>query len=321
MSIVEKAAEKLRTLQSAQPAAAVAEAEPESSRNGAPMVERLQARLRASATQQHAEPAAEPVQPVPEAEPWHVDERALQHAGWLPPEESAAGRLADEVRRVKRPILDNINGRGARPLNHPERIIVTSAIPGEGKTFTAVNLALSLALEADFEVLLVDGDIPKSDITRTFGLEGRPGLMELLTDERMDPGAAVVKTDIQNLSLLPAGGRHPLASELFGGRRMQHVLDGLGRHDRRRLLVFDSSPLLATSESQVLVSHMGQVVVVVGAGRTRQHELGAALEAMNDSQYVGLILNMSRLPGSEAHYYDHYSNYSHYRLQDRQGEV
>lgn len=327
MSIVEKAAAKLRARESEQPATVAAEAlaEPDSepSRNGTPMVERLEARLRADAAQHRAEPTIGGSQPPlgkAPGEPWHVSERTLQHAGWLPSDEEAGGRLADEVRRVKRPILDNINGRGAKPLTHAERIIVTSAIPGEGKTFTAVNLALSLALEPDFEVLLIDGDIPKSDITRALGLEGHPGLMEVLSDERSDPERAIVKSDIPNLSVLPAGARHPLAAELFGGRRMQQVLDRLGRRDHRRLLVFDSSPLLATPESQVLLAHMGQVVVVVGAGSTRQHELGAALAAMGDSQYVGLILNMSRLPGTENHYYDHYSRYSHYRFQDRQSE-
>lgn len=317
MSIVEKAAERLRTLQSEHTGTAAVELAPEPMEgapapNGAPMVERLQAHLRA-ADPEHAPDAAA----IPAAEPWHIDERALQRAGWRPDEGEAGSRLANEVRRIKRPVLDNINGRGAKPLMHAERIVVTSAIPGEGKTFTSVNLALSLALEPDFEVLLVDGDIPKSDITRVLGLEGRPGLMDALANDRMNPEDAIVKTDIPNLSVLPSGERHPLAAELFGGRRMQKVLDELGKRRRQRLLVFDSSPLLATPESQVLVAHMGQVLVVVGAGSTRQHELSAALEAMGESQYVGMILNMSRLPASENHYYDHYSQYSYRQFQEQ----
>lgn len=316
MSIVEKAAEKLRARQPVPAASVAVEMEPESrpQRHGATTVERLEAKLRPTATAP-ARPDLDLAASRPE--PLHIEESALQRAGWLPRDEGAASRLADQVRRAKRPILDNINGRGTKPLAHAERIVITSAIPGEGKTFTAVNLALNLALEPDFDVLLVDADIPKSDITRVLGLEDRPGLVNLLTRERQDPADVIVPTDVPNLSVLPSGGRHPLAAELFGGRRMEEVLDALEPHGRRRLLVFDSSPLLATPEAQVLVAHMAQVLVVVGAGSTRQHELGAALEAMGESQYVGLVLNMSKLPASESHYYDHYGYYSRYQFQDR----
>lgn len=271
-----------------------------------PTVERLQDRAWAS-----DEPAAGT------APPWHIDQRALQRAGLLPMEDSSMGRLADEVRRVKRPLLDNVGGKCANPLDHAQRIVVTSAVPGEGKTFTAMNLALSLASEPDFEVLLVDGDVPKSDITRVLGLEGRPGLMEVLADEQRRPADVVVRTDIPNLLVVPAGKRHPLAAELFGGRRMEYMLKGWCGHGRQRLLVFDSSPLLATPESQTLVSHMGQVLVVVSAGHTRRHEVASALDSLDGSQYVSLLLNMSRLPATESHYYSHYSSYGHYRLLDQ----
>ena len=301
MNIVEKAAEKLKAQQPERPPLpSIEDALPQRATH---TVERLQERLRV------------PEPPVDAGPPWHVDERALQRAGLLPREDASGGRLADEVRRIKRPLLDNAIGKSDKPLAHGQRIVVTSAVPGEGKTFTAMNLALGLAREPDFEVLLVDADIPKSDVTRVLGMEGRPGLMEVLADERRRPADAIVRTDIPNLLVLPAGARHPLTAELFGSRRMEYLLEELGGHDRRRLLVFDSSPLLATPESPVLASHMGQVLMVVGAGRTRQHEVAQALEGLGESQYVGLILNMSRLPASENHYYSHYSHYSHYQFQ------
>lgn len=306
MNIVEKAAEKLKTLQPERPLPPPVEET--MSRHMPHTVERLQERMRVA----EPESAAAPTAP-----PWHVDERALQRAGLLPGEDEAGGRLADEVRRVKRPLLDNANSKGAKPIAHGRRIVVTSAVPGEGKTLTAMNLALSLAREPDFEVLLVDADIPKSDITRVLGLQEHAGLMEVLADERRRPTDVIVRTDVPNLLVVPAGKRHPLTAELFGGRRMQYVLEELGGHDRRRLLVFDSSPLLATPESPILASHMGQVLMVVGAGRTRQHEVAQALEGLGESQYVGLILNMSRLPAIENHYYSHYTHYSHYQFQDR----
>ncbi|MGN6328319.1 MAG: AAA family ATPase [Rhodanobacter sp.] len=305
MSIVEKAAEKLKALppeaQAPKPAAHEesethpAAAVPASTR-AASTVERLQERARTT---------EQSVEVVP---PWHIDRVALKRMGLVPADAAAERRLADELRGVKRPLLANATDKGAAPIAHAKRIMVTSAEPSEGKTFTAVNLALSLAREADFEVLLVDGDIPKYDITRVFGLGGQPGLMDVLADEKLAPSDVVIQTDVPNLLVVPAGQQNPLAAELFRSRRMEHVFEEFGGRHRRRLLVFDSSPLLATPESQVLASHMGQVVMVVAAGRTGRQAVASALEKVSDLPYVGLVLNKSSLPaamgyyGSQSHY-------------------
>lgn len=294
MSIVEKAAEKLKTLQPERPAFARAEDEADAPLHAGPTLERLQERMQT---------LEEPAETAPLL---HVDQSKLERAGLSPVEDDAAGRLEDELRRVKRPLLDHVTGKTGTAMARAGRIVVCSAVPGEGKTFTAVNLALSLAREPDFEVLLVDGDIPKSDITRVLELEGRPGLMDLLTDERQRPADVIVRTDVPNFMVVPSGERHPLAAELFGGRHMEYVLDALAGQGRQRLVVFDSAPLLATPESQVLATHMGQVVMVVAAGRTRQQEVESALQSLSGPQYVGLILNMSRLPASENHHYGYY---------------
>jgi exopolysaccharide/PEP-CTERM locus tyrosine autokinase len=299
MSIVEKAVEKLKTLQ---PELLVSPPVEAVTPHSTSTIERLSGRART--VDQTAETA-----PL-----WHVDQMALERAGLLPTGDEANDRLADELRRVKRPLMDNAVGNGPKVLPHAGRIMVTSAVPGEGKTFTALNLALSLARELDFEVLLVDGDIPKSHITRVFGLGGRPGLMDVLVDERCHPAEVIVQTDVPNLLVVPVGERHPLTAELFGSLRMEYVLEEFGDRNLHRLVVFDSSPLLATSESQVLASHMGQVVVVVAAGRTGQHAVNSALQSLNDSQYVGLILNMSCLPASENHYDNYYGLYSRGRF-------
>lgn len=296
MSIVEKAAEKLRTQRPAeQPGLPQVEEVLEAPT--APTVERLQ-------EQRH------PVRRnVADGEVVHIDLDALMRAGLLPSEDEASGRLSNEVRRAKLPLLNNATGKSAKVPEFADRIAVTSAVPGEGKTFTAINLALSLAREPDFEVVLLDADIPKSDVTRTFGLQGYPGLMDILADESRRPADVILHTDVPNLFLLPAGQRNPLAAELFGGRRMGQVLEDLGASSKQRLLVFDSSPLLATPEARVLASQMGQVVVVVGAGHTRRYELKSALEGLGGSQYVGLILNKSRLPAIENPYYGYYGQY------------
>jgi len=291
MSIVEKVVEKLKTLQPEPPVSPHIEAAPS---HRAPTIERLQDSVRA--VDQSTETAP----------PWHVDRTALERMGLFSADSEANGRLADELRRIKRPLMVNAIGKGANALAHAERIMVTSAVPGEGKSFTAVNLALSLARERDFEVLLVDGDIPKLDITRVLGLEGRPGLMDVLADDQRQPAEVIVRTDVPNLLVVPVGGRQSLTAELFGSRRMEYVLEGFGGRNPRRLVVFDSSPLLASQESQVLASHMGQVVMVVAAGRTPQQVVNSALQSLNGSRYVGLLLNMSCLPASENHYDSYY---------------
>ncbi len=302
MSIVEKAAERLKNLQADAPSGASPEGLPQDEPKDASPVATTIERSREKITV--TEPSEET------REPWHVDFAALRRSGLLPMEKEAENRLGDELRRVKRPILDNAGSTsGAQFYAHANRILVTSAVPGEGKTFTAMNLALSLAREPDFEVLLVDSDIPKANITRVLGLDKHIGLMDVLVDETHQPVEAIVDTDVPRLKVVPTGKRHALTAELFRSRRMQYVLESLGGRNRQRLVVFDSSPLLATSESQVIASHMGQVVMVVAAGRTRQQELKVALQSVNESQYVGLVLNKSRLPASENHYYSYYSNY------------
>lgn len=296
MSIVEKAAEKLRTQRPAeQPGSPQVEEVTEAP--VAPTVERLQ-------EQRHAVR-----RDAADGEVVHIDLDSLVRAGLLPSEDEASGRLSNEVRRAKLPLLNNATGKSAKVPEFADRIVVTSAVPGEGKTFTAIHLAMSLAREPDFEVLLLDADIPKSDVTRTFGLEGYPGLMDILVDEMRRPTDVILRTDVPNLFLVPAGQRSSLAAELFGGRRMAQVLEELGASSKQRLLVFDSSPLLATPEARVLASQMGQVVVVVGAGHTRRYELKSALEGLGGSQYVGLILNKSRLPAIENPYYGYYGQY------------
>ncbi|HEV7123373.1 MAG TPA: AAA family ATPase [Rhodanobacter sp.] len=298
MSTVEKAAEKLKALPLDSDVPPSVEAKLDSTGS---TVERLQERSHTAD------------RPAESTALCRVDPSALKRMGVLPADIEAERRLADELRRVKRPLLNNAVGKGAEAFARGMRIVVTSAEAGEGKTFTAVNLALSLAREADFEVLLVDGDIPKADVTRTFGLGGKPGLMDVLADEHRAPAEVIVRTDVPNLLVVPAGEHNPLAAELFRSRRMEYVLEELGGHNRRRLLLFDSSPLLATSESQVLVSHMGQVVMVVAAARTRRQAVNTALQSLNEFQYVGLVLNMSRLPAGENYYDSSYERYSQAR--------
>ncbi|MES1925736.1 AAA family ATPase [Salinisphaera sp. T31B1] len=220
----------------------------------------------------------------------------LRRAGLLAPRSMEAA-IAREFQRIKRPILATLTreaapGRGSQASFN--RLMVTSAHPGDGKTFTSMNLALSLAAELDHSVLLVDGDVIKPGISRALGLNDRPGLMELLADEQRVPEDFIVATDIPHLSVLPAGRRDGQSAERLSSRRMEGLAKELSS-DPSRIVVFDSSPLLATAESQALALNMGQIVMVVRAGRTERRAVDAALSLIEPSNAeISLVLNQSR---------------------------
>lgn len=301
MSIVEKAVEKLKTLQIEEPPRSRIEPVFEQVRlhaSRAPTVERLQDRGRVTDS-------------MPDrAAVWHINPADLKREGVSPGEEDAVRQLAEELRRIKRPLLANATGKGAEVIKNGHRIMVASAIPGEGKTFTSLNLAMSLAKELDFEVLLVDGDIPKSDVTRILGLESRLGLIDVLADGQLQPSEVIVHTDVPNLTVVPVGQPSPLVAELFGSRRMEYVLGEFDGPRQQRLVLFDSSPLLAASEAPVLALHMGQIVLVVAANSTSHQTVTSALQTLDSSKYISFILNMSRLPAGENYYYSYYHHYS-----------
>ena len=136
--------------------------------------------------------------------------------------------------------------------------MVTSALPSEGKTFTSLNLALSIATEIDSTVLLVDGDVAHPSIPEIIGAPHGPGLLDLLTRDDLDFADALVKTNIEKLSLLPAGTRHRRSTELLASEQMASLLREIASRYRDRIIIFDSPPLLATTEARVLAMNMGR---------------------------------------------------------------
>ncbi|HET8551480.1 MAG TPA: AAA family ATPase [Gammaproteobacteria bacterium] len=307
MSIVEKAVDKLKTNGAGSIARRV---EPEPFQRPAERVKRNgkgagEAEVRPV---QHSSPPPVTTIAGGDVEPVHVDFEALQAAGMYP-SETNSGRIADQYRRIKRPLLANITGRGATQVANGRRIMVASSVPGEGKTFTSFNLALSIALERDFTALLIDGDVAKSDMTRILNLEERPGLLDLLGNERLRPEQVIAPTDVPRLKVLPAGQWNAISTELLASRRMEHVLDEISRSMPNCLIVFDSPPLLATSEAQVLAASMGQIVVVVAAGKTPQHTVKAGLETLDPDKSINLVLNFARDVGDEKQYGNYYGGY------------
>lgn len=240
----------------------------------------------------------------------HVDLESLKAAGMLTPD-SSRSRLAEEYRMIKRPLLMNAFGRGATIAEHANLIMVTSAMPAEGKTFSAVNLAMSIASEFDQTVLLVDADIPRPSVARLFGLQERKGLIDvLLREEGCGLGDVLLKTDVPKLTILPAGRTHPRSTELLASEAMRRLAQELSQRYRDRVVIFDSPPLLATSEASVLASLMGQIVMVIEATRTPRSAVEEALVLIKGPEIIGTVLNKSTgLFGGDYYASKYYSGY------------
>ena len=235
-----------------------------------------------------------------------VSLNALRAAGLLAAEDEER-RVAAEYRQIKRPLIAAALGRRMPAVHNGRVIMVASALPGEGKTFTSVNLALNMALEKDTTVLLVDADLPKPQISRTFGVDDEPGLLDVLLDESKDIESAVIPTNIRGLSILPAGRPTSNATELLASSRMERLVANLVNADPRRIVLFDSPPLLLTSESRVLAGVVGQIVVVVRAESTTRQAVLEAVGCLGEGKSVGLILNQSQ--SAPAHVYYGYGDY------------
>ena len=208
---------------------------------------------------------------------------------------------ADEFRVIKRPLLDNASGKSAAPVANGNLIMVTSAMPGEGKSFTAINLAMSMAMELDYRVLLVDADVAKPSLMKTLGLPPSPGLLDLLQDQRTDMADVMLRTNVDKLTLLPSGTPHPRATELLASDAMTALVEEMGRRYPDRVIIFDSPPLLLTTESRVLATHMGQIVMVVQAEKTLQSQVRHALTTIEACPVKMLVLNQAR-GGDQAAY-------------------
>ncbi|NOY74033.1 MAG: protein tyrosine kinase [Gammaproteobacteria bacterium] len=230
----------------------------------------------------------------------HLNLSALSPSGVMLP----SALIADEYRKIKRPLLANAFGNEASLVPDGHVIMVTSSLPNEGKSFTAIHLALSIAKERDCTVLLVDGDVTKSQVTKMTHLSGRDGLVELLSDEHLCSSDVIVKTDYTGLSILPSGHSQVHTAELLASNRMGALIKELSASDPNRIILFDAPPLLATPETQILSDHMGQVVFVVEMGVTPKAVVEQALSLLdNEEKAVGLILNKARKLSGDQDYY------------------
>ena len=222
-----------------------------------------------------------------------IDLDALSAAGIVSPN-APRSQIADQFRVIKRPLIRNAMGKGASVIANGNLIMVTSALAGEGKSFTAINLALSIATELDNTVMLVDADVARPSILRVLGLPPSPGLLDLVLDESRDMASVLLKTNIDKLSILPSGLQHQRATELLASDAMIRMLGTMAARYPDRIIIFDSPPILLTTEARVLATHMGQIVMVVRAESTLQSDVQHALAHIEACPVKMLVLNQAR---------------------------
>lgn len=250
-------------------------------------------------------PPAEPAPPARRGRAVELDLARMSEAGLVT---AAGGRtaLVEDFRIIKRPLIKRAFAPRKPGGNPGNLIMITSSLPGEGKTFCSINLAMSIAMELDHTVLLVDADVARPSVLRTLGLPSQRGLMDILLDEHLDMSEVMLRTNVNTLSILPAGTSNPRATELLASQAMTTLLHEIANRYPDRIVIFDSPPLLLTSESRVLASHMGQIVVVVESEKTTQHAVKEAMRQLDGCSNVNLIYNKSRELGSNNKYDYHY---------------
>ena len=230
----------------------------------------------------------------------------LHQLGMITPEHGKT-LAAQEFRGIKRSLIQNAFIKGAGAIHHGNLIMITSALPKEGKTFCAINLAMSIATEMDHTVLLIDADVARPSVLRTLGLKSAVGLMDILLDEELDLADVMIKTNVDTLRILPAGTGHRHATEILASQAMSSLLNEIANRYPDRIVIFDSPPLLPTTEARVLASQMGQIVLVVEAETTTQHAVKEALRQLETCTHVSLVYNKAKaFSGGTNYSYGYY---------------
>lgn len=237
--------------------------------------------------------------------PTSVDAVSLERAGMVDWSRTRT-RISEEFRLVQRQIIRSAFGPGAEP-GFSNLLLVTSARPGEGKSFMSTNLAGSIARQGDHHVLLVDADSKRDSICYNLGLAQARGLLDLVANPKLDPGPLIVKTPIERLSIMPVGRERERSAELFSTKEMTRLIQSLGRRYADRLLILDAPPCLSTSDPAVLAQVVGQILFVVEADRTQRDEIEASLDLIQACPTITLVLNKQQI--SSRYTFGAYSSY------------
>ena len=227
----------------------------------------------------------------------------LLAANMLVPGSDLGREIQDDYRRIKRPLVSNALGKNKAMVENGNLILVTSSIPGEGKTFTSINLALSLSQEMDTTVLLIDCDVAKQGASRALGLDNVSGLVDVLESDSLSIGDVMLQTDIPNFRVVSAGKQNEYYAELLASQRMSELVSEIASRYSDRIVIFDGPPVLPTPQTPILAGLVGQVVFVIEAGKTPQSLVEEALRLIPSEQATGLLLNKNEgLSGNGYHY-------------------
>lgn len=233
--------------------------------------------------------------------------KRLREMHMLVPGSDLEQNMIDDFRRIKRPLVSNAVGKNSLMTERGNLILVTSSLPGEGKSYTSLNLALSIAHEMDTTVLLVDCDVAKHGVSRMLGIEQTRGLVDVLENKDVTLGDVMLQTDVPTLSVVSAGKQHDYVLELLASERMAELANEITSRYSDRVIIFDGPPMLPTPQTQVLASLVGQVVFVIETGKTPQSLVEEALEMIPEDMATGLVLNKNEgLSGQGSYYYGYY---------------
>ncbi|MDB3935108.1 AAA family ATPase [Granulosicoccus sp.] len=231
---------------------------------------------------------------------------SLADRGFITPE-TPKGRLTEEYRRIKRPLLKQMKGAAAGSLQNV--IMVTSSVQGEGKTYSSVNLAISLVAEKNISVLLIDADVYKGTAGRELGSKGdEAGLLDVLAETYSQASEVIMSTNIPDLTFMPAGKAVDNANELLTSTRMRDIIRGLASQSKDQIIIMDCPPILQTNEANSLADHAGQIVFVVAEQQTSQAQVEEAMKYLEKDKFVGMLLNKSTWIGADYSYGYSYLN-------------
>ncbi len=248
----------------------------------------------------------------------HIDEELILNIDWKHLSElgfaapgSSNSEAIEEYRNIKRPIVNNAFGKGSEGITRANLILVTSSLPGEGKTFTAINLALSIANERDKKVLLIDADVARPSVSKVLGINESPGLIEYLDGANVSFSDIIVRTSIPGLGIIPAGKLHKYSTELLSSNKMALFVEELSNRYPDRIVIFDSPPLLAATQGEVLARLVGQVILVIEAEQTLQNVVMESVEKLAACDVVLALFNKTK-KNMDINYYGYGYGYGQY---------
>jgi exopolysaccharide/PEP-CTERM locus tyrosine autokinase len=241
------------------------------------------------------------VKPIVSKEIIDIEWDQLSKLGFVTPGDSNTPAI-EEYRSIKRPIVNNAFGKGSIGISRANLILVTSSVPGEGKTFTAINLALSIANERDKQVLLIDADVARPSVSRVLGIKPMPGLIDYLEGETISFSDIIIDTNMPGFRIVTAGKLHKHSTELLSSNKMALLVEELSNRYPDRIIIFDSPPLLAATQGEVLAKLVGQVLLVVEAEKTLQSMIMQSVGKLAACDVVLAVFNKSNRKMDPGYY-------------------